>query len=84
MLDLHYEDLVSDPEGQARRIVAHCGLDWDSRCLDFHRTRRTVRTASTIQVRQPIYRSAVGRWRVLEPFLGPLLAELKPSDVTVR
>jgi tetratricopeptide (TPR) repeat protein len=81
MLDLHYEDLVGDPEGQAMRIIAHCGLDWDPRCLDFHRTERTVRTASTIQVRQPIYSSAVGRWRAVEPFLGPLLAALTPSDV---
>ena len=76
ILEVRYEDVVADLEGQARRIIAHCGLDWDPRCLAFHRTDRPVRTASATQVRQPIYNSAVGRWRVHEPFLGPLLAEL--------
>ena len=78
MLDLQYEELVNDLEGQARRIVAHCGLEWDAACLGFHRTERVVRTASMSQVRQPIYTSSVGRWRALEPLLKPLLAELKP------
>ncbi len=82
MLDLDYEELVADPEGQARRIVAHCGLEWDARCLDFHRTERVVRTASTSQVRRPVYKSSVGRWRALAPFLGPLLAELRPSGAS--
>jgi tetratricopeptide (TPR) repeat protein len=82
MLDLDYEELVADPEGQARRIVAHCGLEWDARCLDFHRTERVVRTASTSQVRRPVYKSSVGRWRALAPFLGPLLAELRASGAS--
>ena len=76
ILDVRYEDVVDDLEGQARRIVAHCELPWDDRCLSFHETDRPVRTASATQVRQPIYRSAVGRWRVYEEFLGPLLSEL--------
>jgi tetratricopeptide (TPR) repeat protein len=76
ILDVHYEDVVADLNGQARRIIAHCGLDWDERCLAFHQTDRPVRTASVMQVRQPIYNSAIGRWRVCEPFFGPLLAEL--------
>jgi hypothetical protein len=80
ILDVRYEDTVADLEGTARRIVAHCGLPWDPRCLEFHRTERPVRTASATQVRQPIYRSAVGRWRPYEPFLGPLLAELGVAD----
>jgi tetratricopeptide (TPR) repeat protein len=78
VLDVQYEDVVADLEGQARRIIAHCGLEWDARCLDFHQTERPVRTASKAQVRQPLYRSSVGRWRVHEPFLGPLLTELEP------
>jgi Sulfotransferase family/TPR repeat/Tetratricopeptide repeat len=77
ILDVRYEDVVDDLEGQARRIIAHCDLPWDDRCLSFHETDRPVRTASATQVRQPIYRSAVGRWRVYEEFLGPLLAELE-------
>jgi tetratricopeptide (TPR) repeat protein len=76
ILDVHYEELVEDVEGQARRIVAHCGLDWDSRCLSFQENDRPVRTASATQVRQPIYKSAVGRWRPYQAFLGPLLQEL--------
>jgi hypothetical protein len=76
ILDVRYEDVVADLEGQARRIVAHCGLEWDPGCLDFHTTDRPVGTASVAQVRQPIYSSAVGRWRVYAQFLAPLLAEL--------
>ena len=77
MLDVRYEDVVADLEGQARRIIAYCGLPWDDRCLAFHQTDRPVRTASATQVRQPIYTSAIGRWRVYEEFLQPLLKELQ-------
>ncbi|MGH7248946.1 MAG: sulfotransferase family protein, partial [Pseudomonadota bacterium] len=76
ILDIRYEDVVDDLERQARRIVAHCGLPWDERCLSFHRTDRPVRTASAAQVREPIYRSAVGRWRAYAEWLNPLLTEL--------
>jgi tetratricopeptide (TPR) repeat protein len=79
MLEVRYEDVVFDLEGQARRILAHCGLDWDARCLDFHRTERWVATASMSQVRQPLYQSSVGRWRAYAPFLGPLLSALGVS-----
>ncbi|HTV32971.1 MAG TPA: tetratricopeptide repeat protein [Methylocella sp.] len=77
MLELRYEEVVADLDGQTRRILAHCDLEWDPRCLDFHRTERQVRTASKVQVRQPVYQSAVGRWRCYEPFLGPLLRALE-------
>jgi hypothetical protein len=77
ILDLRYEDIVADLEGAARRIVAHCGLEWDARCLAFHQTDRPVRTASAFQVRQPLYAGAVGRWRPYQRYLEPLLAELK-------
>lgn len=76
MIDVRYEDLVADLEDQSRRLVEYCGLDWDPRCLDFHRNSRSVRTASFAQVRQPLYTTSVGRWRAYEAFLGPLLAEL--------
>jgi tetratricopeptide (TPR) repeat protein len=76
VLNIRYEELVADLEAQARRIIGYSGLDWDPRCLAFHETDRPVRTASALQVRQPIYNSSVGRWRKYEPFLGPLLAEL--------
>jgi Tfp pilus assembly protein PilF len=76
ILDVQYEDVVADLEGQARRILAHCALDWDPACLSFHRTDRPVRTVSATQVRQPLYSGAVGRGRAYERFLSPLLAEL--------
>ena len=80
-LEVRYEDVVDDLESQARRIIAYCGLDWDDACLDFHRTSRPVYTASGAQVRQPIYRGSIGRWRVYEPYLRPLLDALEhPAD----
>jgi tetratricopeptide (TPR) repeat protein len=82
IVDVQYEDLVADLEGTARRVVAHCGLPWDDRCLDFHRTERTVRTASATQVRRPIYKDSVGRWRGVKDFLGPLLTELNRPEVS--
>jgi tetratricopeptide (TPR) repeat protein len=75
-LDVQYEDVVADTEGQARRMLDYCGLEWDRQVLDFHRTERSVKTASSSQVRQPIYGSSVARWRNYEKFLGPLLQEL--------
>jgi hypothetical protein len=78
ILDVRYEDIVADLENAARHIVAHCGLEWDERCLAFHQTERPVRTASFAQVRQPIYKSSVGRRRTYEAFLAPLRAELDP------
>ncbi len=76
ILDVRYEDVVADLDGQARRIIDYCGLPWDDRCLSFHQTDRPVRTASATQVRQPIYKSAIGRWHVYEEHLGPLLGAL--------
>jgi tetratricopeptide (TPR) repeat protein len=79
LLDVQYEALVADLEGESRRMLAHCGLGWDARCVDFHRTERPVRTASMTQVRRPIYRGAVGRWRAYEAFLAPLFEALGPA-----
>ena len=76
MLEVQYEEVVADLEGQSRRILEHCGVDWDPRCLDFHLTERAVSTASATQVRQPLYQSSVGKWRRYEAFLGPLLAQI--------
>jgi len=69
---VNYETLVDDTEAEVRRLLAYCGLEFDARCLDFHQTRRAVRTASSEQVRQPIFRDAVDHWRHYEPWLGPL------------
>ena len=63
MLEIDYEDTVADLEAQARRILDFVGLPWDDACLEFYKTERAVATASREQVRNPIYRSSVGRWR---------------------
>lgn len=72
VFDFVYEDVVGDIEGAARRLIAHCGLPWQSQCLEFHRTQRVVRTASHRQVRQPLYSRSVGRWKNYAPYLSPL------------
>jgi tetratricopeptide (TPR) repeat protein len=77
MLEVRYEDVVADLEAQARAILGHCGLDWEEACLRFHQIERPVTTASAWQVRQPIYRSSVGRWQPHASALKPLLAALK-------
>jgi hypothetical protein len=79
MLDVQYEDMVDDIETQARRIVAHCGLEWEDSCLAFHETQRPVQTASAFQVRQPIYRGSVGRSRLYGDMLEPLRRALDAS-----
>jgi hypothetical protein len=81
MLEMQYEDIVADVEREARRIIAHCGLGWDARCLSFDSIKRAVRTASAIQVRRPIYREAVGRAHACEEFPGPLIQALGRGDL---
>jgi hypothetical protein len=73
VLDVRYEALVHDTEGEVRRMLAYLGLEWNTACLDFHRNRRPVETASRAQVRQPIYRASVARWRHFEPHLQALM-----------
>ncbi|MSQ92284.1 MAG: sulfotransferase family protein [Gammaproteobacteria bacterium] len=70
VLDVHYEETVSDLETQVRRILAHCGLPFEESCVRFHETRRAIKTASSEQVRQPLYTSALGTWRRYEKYLG--------------
>ena len=72
VLRVHYEDVVEDLEGGVRRILEHCELPFEPTCLEFHSTRRSVRTASSEQVRQPIFRKGLGQWRHFEPWLAPL------------
>jgi tetratricopeptide (TPR) repeat protein len=74
MLDVPYEGLVDDQEGWTRKILEFIGLGWDARCLEFHRTERTITTASYWQVRQKIYRTSVNRWRNYREFIKPLLS----------
>lgn len=76
VLDVHYEETVGDLESQVRRILAHCGLPFEEACLRFHETNRAVRTASSEQVRQPLYTRALGTWRRYEKHLGEWQVEL--------
>jgi tetratricopeptide (TPR) repeat protein len=74
-----YERMVADAEGETRRLLAYCGLPFEERCLRFYESGRTVRTASSEQVRQPIYTGALGHWRHYDPYLAPLRHALGPA-----
>ncbi|NNF51607.1 MAG: hypothetical protein HKN59_04130 [Gammaproteobacteria bacterium] len=76
ILDVEYEALVSDPDAEARRLLEHCGLDWEPACLEFMEGGRAVRTPSAEQVRRGIYSDSVGRWKHYEGRLEPLLLAL--------
>jgi tetratricopeptide (TPR) repeat protein len=76
MKTVDYESVIDDLEGNARTLVKHIGLPWNVACLDFHKSKRSVKTASVVQVRQPVYRTSVERWRRYGDGLAPLLASL--------
>jgi tetratricopeptide (TPR) repeat protein len=76
VLRVQHEDLVDDLEGQVRRLLDYCELRFERGCVEFHRTERSVRTPSSEQVRQPIYREGLEQWRNFEPWLGPLRTAL--------
>jgi len=75
-IEVDYEAVVDDLEGEARRLIDFLGLRWDDACVRFHENQRVVRTASVNQVRQPIYKTSKGRWQAYDYHLGPLLAAL--------
>lgn len=81
ILQIRYEDLVANYEVEARRLVDYCGLAWDSRCMDFHKTVRPVETASTLQVRRPLYQTSVGRAEYYREWLGPLIEALGDTNI---
>lgn len=79
VLRVHYDEVVENLDEEVRRILEFCGLPFEEACLEFHRTERSVRTPSSEQVRQPIYRSALEHWRHYEPWLDPLREALGPE-----
>jgi tetratricopeptide (TPR) repeat protein len=83
MLEVRYEDVVSDTAAKAKEIIDFCGLEWDERCLRFHESDRPVKTASVSQVRKPLYKSSVERWRKYGDGLKPLVEALEESGVEV-
>ncbi len=82
VLRVQHEDVLDDLEGQVRQMLDHCGLPFEQACVDFHKTDRAVRTASSEQVRQPINRAGQGAWKPFEPWLGDLKAALGALDPT--
>ena len=75
---VYYEDMVRDPEGEIRRLLAYCGVPFEEKCLKFYESDRGVLTASSEQVRQPIFAEGVDQWRNYERWLGPLKTALGP------
>ena len=78
VLTMHYEQMVTDQENQTRRLLEHCGLPWEDQCLRFYETERAINTASSEQVRQPIYTGALNFWRNYEAHLGEMIETLEP------
>jgi Tfp pilus assembly protein PilF len=84
MTTVVYEDVVADTEGQARRIIEFLGLDWNDKCLEFHKSDRPVKTASVAQVRKPIYKSSVKRWAKYGKGLQPLVDAIEDRPATEK
>ncbi|MBU1287358.1 MAG: sulfotransferase [Alphaproteobacteria bacterium] len=84
VLHVQYEDVVADTETQVRRLLAHCGLPFEEACLRFYENRRAVKTASSEQVRQPIFTSGLDQWENYEPWLGPLETALGEALQTYK
>ncbi len=82
ILDVQYEELVANQEEVSRKMVEFCGLAWDERCLRFHESGRVVSTHSYDQVRRPLYKKSVARWKNYERHLGPLITSLGDAVVT--
>ncbi len=81
ILDMVYEDNVADLETQARKLLRFCDLEWEEACLEFHKNKRHVKTASIAQVRKPIYKSSVARWEHYKDYLAPLQAAIKGEEI---
>lgn len=84
VLRVHHEDVVADLENSVRRILDYCGLPFDPACVEFHKTRRSVRTPSSEQVRQPIFREGLDQWKKYQPWLEPLKIALGDARVRYR
>jgi tetratricopeptide (TPR) repeat protein len=84
ILRVYHEDVVEDLEGSVRRLLDYCGLDFEPQCISFHETKRSVRTASSEQVRQAIYREGLEQWKHFEPWLEPLKSALGDAMIRYR
>jgi len=77
ILNVQYEELVMDQESVSRQLIEYIGLEWDEKCIDFHNNERTVMSPSNMQVRQPIYKNSINRWKPYEKHLQPLIEVLQ-------
>ena len=84
VLEVSYESLVADQEPTTRALLDFCGLRWEPQCLDFHTNAAPVATASSVQVRAPLYGTAVGRWRRYAAQLEPLIAQLRAAGIPLE
>ena len=80
IFEVQYEELVANQEEVSRELIAYLGLEWDEQCLEFHKTKRVVKTASNLQVRQPMYTRSVERWKNYECHLEPLIKLISKSE----
>ncbi|MET0248295.1 MAG: sulfotransferase [Sphingobium sp.] len=83
LIEVRYEDIVADQEGQSRRMLAHCGLDWSDDCLSFHANNAPVSTPSAAQVRRPIYADSVGRWKRHAALLEPVRRMFEQAAIAI-
>ena len=74
--DMSYEDLTTNQEEETRKLLQYCELDWDENCLSFHKNKRAVKTASSIQVREKMYQGSSEAWKKYEAHLKPLIKAL--------
>lgn len=74
--DVHYEDLVQNPEGNIKALVEHCGMEWQNACLEFHKTKRSVVAVNALQVKKPVYTDALAYWKNFEPYMAPEILNL--------
>jgi tetratricopeptide (TPR) repeat protein len=81
VLTVRYEDLVKRTEAEAKRVIEHCGLDWEEQCMDYYKSKSASTTASATQVRQKVYTSSVGKWRAYEKELTPLRERLEAAGI---
>lgn len=76
LYDISYEDIIDNLEKEARNVVEFIGLDWEEKCLEFHKSNTLIKTASAAQVRKPIYNSSIGKWKIYKKHLEPLINAL--------
>jgi hypothetical protein len=76
---VQYEELVMNQEKISKQLIDYIGLEWDENCMDFHNNKRSVMSPSNLQVRQPMYKSSMNRWKLYENHIQPLIEVLQPG-----